>query len=121
MPEEIESPITAKWSQGAPTISGILRWENSMAGRTSKSKTKTDVTTSRDLTHTQPAADQFAPMNHITNAPRNIALIIHGNGGQAITIIANASHAVVFLQPSAQRRVKYGEVAITNRSSAAPK
>ena len=38
----------------------------------------------------------FATISHSTNAARKIASIVHENGGQAITISANPSHAARF-------------------------
>jgi len=47
--------------------------------------------------------------------------MIHENGGQAMTIIANASQTAMFRDRNTQLRLRYGETATASRSSAAPK
>jgi hypothetical protein len=59
-------------------------------------------------------------MNHSKNAAPKIVSTIHANGGQAITIIANASHAAMFRDRDSQWFVEYGEIATANRRSVAP-
>jgi hypothetical protein len=59
-------------------------------------------------------------MNQVRNAAMKIASTANANGGQAITIIANASHAARFRSRNKKWRFKYGETPMASRSKTAP-
>jgi len=62
----------------------------------------------------------FATANHSVNAARKIASTVYENGGQAITISTNPTHAARFRKGNHQPCVKYGEMTTASRSKSAP-
>src|SRR5882762_5865123 len=91
-----------------------------MAGSTSSNASNTAVAASRNPAQFGCAAIIFEAQNHSTKAARKIASTNHGNGGQAITIIANPNHPEIFRIRSAHPRFKRGEINATSTSKAAP-
>ena len=60
-------------------------------------------------------------INQRQNITKNITSTAQKNGGEAITIEANAIHDMMFLDNIIQRCFKYGETTIANRSREPPK
>src|ERR1700680_439468 len=101
-----------------PTIAGILRRGSSvaMSVRTTISNTAADQ--ERHSVPGQPS-HWFATKIHSTKDARKITSTVHENGGQAITISANPSHAARFRKRNHWRSFKYLALTTGSRRRAA--
>lgn len=63
----------------------------------------------------------FQATSHRKYTTPNIASRIHENGGQAMTIIANANQAATFRDRNSHGFIRQGEIATASGSSNAPK
>jgi hypothetical protein len=74
----------------------------------------------RNLTKVADGLAMFEAINQAENSAKNITPTSQESDGQAITMRASADQDAMFLANNIQRRFKYSEATIANRSKTPP-